>query len=120
MAGKLRVLIVDDQRDAADGLARVLTAMGHTAMAAYNALDALVEAKDFRPDVVVADISMPGFDGYDLVAELPKRHPRAVLVALTGRPAAEVQEHGGFHHILTKPANAETLSQLLGTIAGSR
>ena len=120
MTEKLRVLIVDDQRDAADGLARVLSAMGHTALAAYNALDALVEAKDFGPEVAIVDISMPGFDGYDLVAELPKRHPQAVLVALTGLPPTEVQERGGFDHVLTKPADAGALGRLLETIAGSR
>lgn len=119
MGEKLRVLIVDDQRDAADALAKLLAGLGHETRATYNALEALVEAKGFLPDVAIIDIGMPGFSGYDLAGELPKRQPQTVLVALTGFPVAEVQQHGGFAHILTKPAEMETLRSLLDEI-GSR
>jgi CheY-like chemotaxis protein len=117
MSEQLRILVVDDQRDAADGLARLLSAMGHPSLATYNALEALVQAKDFAPDVVILDIRMPGFSGYDLVGELSKRHPQTVLVALTGLPMSEVKADGGFDHILTKPADAGALRELLATIA---
>ena len=116
MAERLRILIVDDQRDAADGLAKVLAACGHETLATYNALEALVQAAEFQPQVAIIDIGMPGFNGYDLVRELPKRQPQAVLVALTGFPLAEVQRHGGFHHVLTKPAEVASLTALLTQI----
>jgi CheY-like chemotaxis protein len=120
MTDKLRILVVDDQRDAADAVARLLSAMGHVTMATYNALEALVLAKEFGPDVVILDIGMPGFNGYDLMGELPKRHPQAVLVALTGLPPAEVEAHGGFDHLLTKPADAAALRSLLAEVANGR
>ncbi len=120
MGEKLRVLIVDDQRDAADALAKLLAALGHETLATYNALDALIEAKAFLPDVAIIDIGMPGFSGYDLAGELAKRQPLTVLVALTGFPVAEVEQHGGFAHILTKPAEMETLRSLLDEISSRR
>jgi CheY-like chemotaxis protein len=120
LAGKLRILVVDDNHDAADGLARVLAALGHETLATYSALEALVEATVFVPDVVILDIGMPGFNGYDLVRELPKRQPQAALVALTGLPLAEVQKHGGFDHILTKPADLEALQSLLANLNGRK
>src|SRR5688572_14739098 len=101
MSGKLRILVVDDNQDSADALARLLASLGHETRVAYDALEALIEATPFRPQAAILDVSMPGFSGYDLAHELRSaRQPQCVLIALTGLPLAEVEQRGGFDHLL--------------------
>ena len=117
----LRVLVADDNRDAADSLQRILALYGHEVRVAYDGDSALRAGDDFRPRVAILDIGMPGTDGYEVARSLRTRHgKRVVLVALTGwgqeadrRRAAEA----GFDHHLTKPVDPNALNSLLAAAA---
>ena len=106
-----RVLIVEDNVDLSDGLATLLRAAGHAVAVAHEAEAALVRARLFRPDVVLADIGLPGeMDGYELAKTL-RREPEigeCYLVALTGyaypKDVAKARE-AGFDEHMAKPAD---------------
>ncbi|MDB5798493.1 MAG: hypothetical protein JWP36_2395 [Paucimonas sp.] len=114
----LRILIADDNRDAADLLHQFLEMAGHTVQTAYDGRAALELAERFRPDLALLDIGMPEISGYEL-ARLLRQSPklRSVhLVALTGWGAQEdrVRSHeAGFDQHLTKPVDARTLDDLI-------
>ncbi len=113
-----KVLIVDDNRDAADGLAMLLRLAGHEIRVAYEGRAALSLAQAFRPDVALLDIGMPGMNGYELARafRLEPWGQTPTLVALTGwgqdedrRRAAEA----GFDRHLTKPVDPAQIEALL-------
>ena len=114
-----KVLIVDDNVDGADSLASLLSLIGHDARTAHNGPAALGVVADFRPQVVVLDIGMPGMNGYEVA-----RRVRAAtgpdcptLVALTGWGAEEDRRQSreaGFDHHLTKPVDPAELARLCG------
>ncbi|WP_332860730.1 PAS domain-containing protein [Janthinobacterium svalbardensis] len=117
-----RVLVVDDNVDAADTLAAVLDMMGHTTQAAHDGAQALAVAPQFLPDVIFLDIGLPGMNGYE-VARALRRIPAGasvVLVALTGWGAENDRSQSsaaGFDHHLTKPANLLAIGELLATLS---
>src|ERR1700712_3241564 len=81
-----RVLIVDDNEDAANSLAMILELGGHATASVYTAADALRRAGAFRPDIVLLDIGLPGMDGYEVaqkLRELPGLRDIR-LIAVTG------------------------------------
>jgi PAS domain S-box-containing protein len=116
--GGLRILVTDDNRDAADSLASLLAAAGHTVQTAYAGEDALRLAPEFAPDLAILDIGMPGMDGYQTARAL-RALPQLAglhLAALTGWGAREDRERSraaGFDHHLLKPAAPEQLAQVL-------
>ena len=121
----LRVLVVDDNRDAADGLALLLDLHGHETRVAYEAEGALQAAKAFRPDVAILDIGMPVMDGYELARRLRKtpEAEKTVLVAMTGWGQEEDVRKGkeaGFDHHLVKPSEPAVLEKLLAEVAARR
>ncbi len=115
---RLRVLVVEDNRDAAGSLRMVLEMFGHEVRAAHSGPDGVREAEAWRPDVVLSDIGLPGFDGYE-VARRIRRIPgleRAVLAALTGYGSDDDRRQGeeaGFDHHLVKPADPDDLRRVL-------
>ena len=117
----LRVLVADDNRDAADSLQRLLALFGHEVRVAYDGASAVSVGSEFRPRVAILDIGMPGTNGYDVARALRRRHGQDVtLVALTGwgqdadrRRASDA----GFDHHLTKPVDPQTLNSLLDDVA---
>lgn len=112
-----RVLIVDDNRDAADLAAMVLVAEGHQAEAAYNGPDALRADRSFRPDVVLVDLSMPGMDGFQLAEALRRESPPPLLIALSGYAedsAHERSREAGCSGHLVKPVDIEALLRIVG------
>jgi YD repeat-containing protein len=117
-ATRLRVLITDDNRDAADTLSDLLLNDGHDTRVAYDGAGALAVAAEFRPDVVLLDIGMPGMDGYE-TARAMRRLPgleHVTLAALTGWGAAEDRARSraaGFDHHLLKPIVLAELQALL-------
>ena len=117
--------MVDDNRDAADGLGLLLDLHGHDTRVAYEAEGALEAAKAFRPDVAILDIGMPVMDGYELARRL-KKTPEAentVLVAMTGWGQEEDVRKGkeaGFDHHLVKPSEPAVLEKLLAEVAARR
>lgn len=114
IAPPLRVLVVDDNRDAADSLAALLELEGFEARTAHDGREALTTATDWRPDAVVLDIGLPGMDGYQVAAALRARFGRdgLQLVALTGYGQDSDREHArsaGFDRHLVKPVEHEEL-----------
>uniref|UniRef100_UPI00289CD446 response regulator n=1 Tax=Massilia sp. TaxID=1882437 RepID=UPI00289CD446 len=114
----LRVLVVDDNRDAADTLAALLVSMGHTTAVAHDGYQALCMLPGFAPQVVFLDLGMPGLSGYDVAAEVRKdrRNDGVRLVALTGWGGAADRERSaraGFDRHLTKPAALEAIGAAL-------
>jgi CheY-like chemotaxis protein len=121
LARSKRILVVDDNRDWADGLAAVLVDEGYSVHTAYDGSEAIVAAGTFRPHVVLMDIRMPKLTGYD-AARVFNRHPketRPVLIAITAWLGEEerLEAHTtGFDHHLSKPAEAAEILQLLERI----
>jgi PAS domain S-box-containing protein len=120
-AMNLRVLVVDDNVDAAESLAMLLELAGHTTRIAHDGRQALQAAEEFRPEVVFLDIGLPHMNGYE-VAQAMRRMPDlqgATLVALTGWGAeadrARAKE-AGFDHHLTKPTEPTAVEELLAAL----
>jgi CheY-like chemotaxis protein len=117
-AHQRRLILVDDNVDAVESLALVLTADGHEVRTAYDGETALRIAEAFRPELIILDIGLPGMDGYE-VARRVRAHPDlrgAVLVALTGygQPADRNRARAaGFDHHFIKPADFASLQKLL-------
>jgi PAS domain S-box-containing protein len=113
-----RVLVVDDNRDAAQMISNVLAHAGHEVRVASDASEALSMADLFRPQVAILDIGLPVMDGYTLARELGARLGEAapVLIALTGYGQEQDQrrsEEAGFAFHLVKPVDAERLARLV-------
>src|SRR5689334_4759903 len=100
----MRILVVDDQVDAADTLAELLRCQGHAVDVAYSPADALQHALARAPDVAFIDLVMPGMDGWQLAQAMRGREPRSYLVALTGfgedESRAKSKEAGLDMHLL--------------------
>jgi signal transduction histidine kinase len=117
--GKKRVLVADDNRDAADSLGFLLRAMGHEVRIAYDGEQALAAGAEFRPDALILDIGMPRANGYDVAARARESDwgRGATLIALTGwgqRRDKALAARAGFDYHLTKPVEAAALEALLG------
>jgi PAS domain S-box-containing protein len=113
-----RVLVADDNRDAADSLAMLLQLQGHDVRIASNGVAALAIADVFRPDLAILDIGMPDLSGYDVARQLRgKPWARDLrLIALTGWGQDDDQREAraaGFDHHLTKPADVARLGELI-------
>jgi PAS domain S-box-containing protein len=121
----LRVLVVDDNADAADMLSALLGIIGHQPAVANDAPQALALAPAFRPDVAFLDIGMPGMNGYELAGrlrQLPETRD-TVLIALTGWGDANDRlrtKAAGFDHHLIKPTDLDAVQALLAGIAARR
>lgn len=121
-AAGTRVLIVDDHRDVAKALARLLRLLGYDVRTELNSLDALAAAEAFRPEIALLDIGLPAMDGYRLAAELRGRlgHKAPVLIALSGydQPQDLRRTHdAGFATYLTKPIDSNELVDALTRFA---
>lgn len=113
-----RVLIVDDNQDAANSLAMLLEIDGHEVKVAYDGRSALPLAATFQPEVALLDIGMPDMDGYALARALRQTPAGATiyLVAVTGWGQQEDRQRSnaaGFDEHLTKPVDPEALTALL-------
>jgi two-component system CheB/CheR fusion protein len=117
-----RVLVVDDNIDSAHSLAMLLQLRGHCTAMAHSGPAALDQAEQFRPDLVLLDIGLPGMDGYEVARRL-RRHPelrRTVIAALTGYGRAEdmkLSREAGFDHHLVKPVDLRRLDALFASLA---
>jgi CheY-like chemotaxis protein len=117
----VRVLVVDDDADARQLVSTVLVESGARATAAASVGEALESLARARFDVLVADIAMPGRDGYDLIQEVRRLEgerrsiPAVALTAYAGREDREHALAAGYHAHLTKPLEA---SKLVDVVAG--
>jgi PAS domain S-box-containing protein len=117
-----RILIADDNHDAAVSLSMLLQAMGHDTRVVHDGIEALEEAEVFRPDVVLLDIGMPRLDGYETARRITARPWAAAtqIVAVTGwgqEADRQRAKEAGFHRHLVKPVDLGALQEV---IAGGR
>jgi PAS domain S-box-containing protein len=117
-AERLRILVVEDSRDAADSLRTLLELLGHHVAVAYSGPEGVKRARECRPDVVLCDIGLPGLDGYAVADELRHDPTTATvrLIAITGYGQEEDRRRArqaGFDHHLTKPVDPAALQPLL-------
>jgi len=115
---KHRILVVDDLKDTANSMAMMLQVMGFETCTAYDGVEAVQSAAEYRPGVVLLDIGLPKMNGYDAARRI-RGEPwgaKMTLVALTGWGQEEDKQRAleaGFDHHLTKPVNAPALKDLL-------
>ncbi|MDR5740207.1 PAS domain-containing protein [Caballeronia sp. LZ016] len=113
----LKILIVDDNRDAADSLSLVCQSEGHATRTCYGPEEAIQQALSFQPDVALLDIGLPQMDGYELAGRLrAKGHTVPVLIAITGYGQAEDRlkaQAAGFDRHFVKPVDINALLDLL-------
>lgn len=120
-AASLKILVVDDNIDAAEMLKLLLEAMGHEVLVEYGALRALEQAKRYTPQVCLIDIGLPEIDGNEVARRLRKQseNATAVLVAVTGygHDSDRVSSlAAGFDHHLVKPVDTSALTSVLSAI----
>jgi len=111
-----RILIVDDNTDAADSLAMILNMDGHQAEPVYDGRAALERVRSFAPEIILLDIGLPGMDGYEVARRLRAGGSCAQLVALTGYGRLEDVERtkaAGFDAHLVKPVDVQLLLRRL-------
>lgn len=117
----LKVLVADDNRDAADSLQRILAIYGYDVRVAYDGKTALETTAAFKPSVAVLDIGMPGANGYDVARELRRQEGSAItLIALTGYGQEGDRKRAldaGFDYHVTKPVDPGALNDLLVDVA---
>jgi CheY-like chemotaxis protein len=124
-AARARVLVVDDNRDAADSLAELLELLGHETATAYDGPSALEQALEVTPALVLLDIGLPDMNGYEVAAAL-RQQPgggelKIVAVSGYGRDSdKDLSRKAGFDDHLVKPVAMETLEKLLRTIEEPR
>jgi CheY-like chemotaxis protein len=114
----LQLLVVDDNRDAADAMVMAAQVLGHEAVAVYDGTAALSLLQTFRPDLMILDLSMPGMDGYALATAIRARQEfrDTLLVALSGFGAEGDRQRSlqsGFDLHMLKPMEIDTLEHLL-------
>jgi CheY-like chemotaxis protein len=120
--GQTRVLIVDDNQDAATMLADLLNSFGLEVRIAGDGPAALALARELPPQVVLLDIGLPGMDGYDVARRLRQEHPgrELLLIALTGYGDAASREksrQASFDHHLVKPVDVGAILKLVAAPA---
>ena len=115
-----RVLVVDDNQDAADGLVKLIESFGYEAKAVYSGEAAIAEMPSFHPDMALVDIGMPGLNGYETVSQIRERgNVRLIVVAVTGWAGEDVKRRAnecGFNLHVAKPMTLEKLQELLALL----
>jgi len=116
-----RLLVVDDNKDAAESLALLLSLQGHEVRVAYDGTAAIDVARLFHPALIFLDLGMPGMDGYEVLRRVRKTRglENTVIAALTGWGLEEDRRRtadAGFDHHLVKPPHAKALEDLLASL----
>jgi len=121
---RLRILVVEDNQDGADTIARILRLWGQEARIARDGRAGVEEAKLFRPDVVLMDIGLPILNGFEAARQVRTAlGPAVTLVALTACSSDADRKRGreaGFDHYLVKPVLPSTLQLILSTAGESK
>jgi CheY-like chemotaxis protein len=118
---KRRLLVVDDNKDAAESMSMLLEMWGHEVAFAYDGPSALETAEQWQPQAVFLDIGLPGMDGYEVAArlrELPQAKD-AVLIAITGYGQEDDRlrsRRAGIDHHLVKPVAPDALRHLIDSL----
>ena len=119
---RLRILVVDDNVDSAESLNILMTLEGHEAEMVHDGINAMKKAEEFRPDVILLDIGLPGMNGYEVARQIRKQSwgEKMALIALTGWGQNEDRERSkeaGFDTHLVKPIEHRVLNLLLEEIS---
>jgi CheY-like chemotaxis protein len=111
----VRILIVDDNQDAAELLAMALEASGHDTRAVFDGTSAVSTTSEWNPDVVLLDIGLPDIDGYEAAVRIRATGRAPTLIALTGHAETDRNRtaEAGFVCHLVKPVSLETLHATL-------
>jgi PAS domain S-box-containing protein len=122
VAGKRRVLVVDDLRVSADSLGMLLQMAGNEVAKAYSGPEALEKADVLRPDIILMDLGMPGMDGFETARRIRERlkHQKLVMIAVSGWGQKEVRSRSieaGFDACVTKPVDFPDLEKLMARLA---
>jgi DNA-binding response OmpR family regulator len=120
-----RILIVDDNRDAADTLGLLFELDGHTIRLAHDGPSAVAEAKEFQPEVILMDIGLPIFNGNEAASQIRKQQEvvRPYIIALTGWGADEdraATKASGCDLHLVKPISHDELRKTISELTGTR
>jgi CheY-like chemotaxis protein len=122
-AAGCRILVAEDNHDAAEMMRVMLEVKGHDVRIAHDGVEAVALAESFKPHIAFLDIGMPRMDGYEAARRIRERlQHRVTLVALTGWGQDDDRRRSheaGFDHHLTKPPEPEQLDQLISDCAGS-
>ena len=114
---KSRILIVDDNKDLANSLGRLLTILGHEVEVVCDGRRGIEIARSYRPEVVLLDIGLPLLDGYQVARTLREEgFHDTIIIAVSGYGQEEDRERSreaGMDHHLTKPVDVQTLSALI-------
>jgi two-component system CheB/CheR fusion protein len=120
---RLRVVVVDDNRDSADTIAMLLTGSGRDVRVEYTGPAGLETVRSFRPDAVLLDIGLPGLDGYE-VARAIRRDPElsgVQLIAVSGygqESDRRRSKDAGFDVHMVKPVEPQTIEDVLNAVPG--
>ncbi len=118
--GARKIMIVDDNEAAADGLKKLLEFKGHAVVVAHTGTAALAEVDTFAPHVILLDIGLPDIDGYEVARRLRRKETPATLIALTGYGQEEDKTkalEAGFDFHLTKPVGIAEIEAILADIS---
>lgn len=115
---KRRIMVVDDNADAASVLSQIFSAHGHETFVAHNGADAMAAFDSFRPQVVLLDIGMPGMNGLEVARRIRNKGiiPSPLVIAVTGwdTPDDRTRSHdAGFDHHLVKPVNPSEILKFM-------
>jgi DNA-binding NtrC family response regulator len=119
----MNILIVDDEPDVAEVLATSLTRQGHSATVAHSGEDALRVLRETSLDAMFLDVSMPGMNGLDVLAEVKRIKPSLAVVVITGHGTEEEIEEVrrmGVLEVITKPAALTHYQRALTRIIGPK
>lgn len=110
----LRILVIDDNRDASESMGTLLSLFGHAVRAAHDARSGLALAASFQPHLIFSDIGLPDMDGYRLAPALRQLSEgrKVVIAAITGYGMENDRKRSlaaGFDHHMVKPIEADTL-----------
>ena len=112
-----RVLVVEDNRDAAEILRRLLSSSGHEVKVAHDGLGGVEAAREWAPDVVLCDIGLPGLDGFGVATALRREsNVKPRLVAITAYGDEETRQRAkdcGFDYFFVKPVDLDSIIRLL-------
>jgi CheY-like chemotaxis protein len=113
-----RILVADDNIDAASSLGMLLEMMGHEVCIVHDGVEAVEKATTFRPDIILIDLGMPQLNGYEACARIREQpsNKRTLIVALTGwtqEDKKQRSQRAGFDLHLIKPVELPALEQLL-------
>lgn len=117
MGDAKRILIVDDDYDFLESLQLLLTNEGHDARAVANGYDAIIQYREFNPDIVLLDVKMPGIDGYETFLRIKRHDDKAMIVLTSSYSIDDVKYEKAKRQDLTglinKPIEIDTLRKII-------